>query len=184
MDRRTFLGAALLTGCGSGADMGREYELVASPQMREHKQVYDWGVEGEWTPTLTFGTPGDLAISYAFDRAGRYRRQGEIVDASFTVASTSFTHTTGSGSILITGLPFAPLNVASNGSPGIVSWEGITKANYTHLTLYAAVVSSIPALRLVMSGSGQARAFLVAADMPSGGNVVLIGTVRYIISEA
>ena len=180
MDRRTFLGAALLTGCGSGADMGREYELVASPQMREHKQVYDWGIEGDWTPVLTFFTPGDLAITYS-PSLGRYRRQGQIVEVMFTIVTGSFTHTTASGAARITGLPFTIQTFDISG-PGAVKWQGITAANYTQMTTSPAITPT--GIALVMSGSAQNTLVVGVTQMPSGGSVSLFGSLRYIATDA
>lgn len=61
------------------------------------------GVEN-WTPTLTCTTPGNLSVSYT-TRVGKLTRVGRFVVASINVVTSSFTWTTASGSIGITGLP-------------------------------------------------------------------------------
>jgi hypothetical protein len=83
-----------------------EYTLQPSPILRQSKQVYGSGVEGDWTPAFTFATPGDLATSYSF-RVGRYIRLGDVVTVFFDVLCTAgnFTHSTASGALRITGLP-------------------------------------------------------------------------------
>lgn len=62
--------------------------------------------EGTWTPSVSFETPGDLSVSYTSARLGAYTRVGRKVTVTCTFVTSSFTHTTASGHLLITGLPF------------------------------------------------------------------------------
>jgi hypothetical protein len=132
--------------------------------------------EGTWTPALTFETPGDLAITYAAQR-GSYTRIGDMVICEFAIVTSLFTHTTASGQVSITGLPFAGVSISGYRSSGAGTWGGITKANYTDIICQAENGLSI--LELRASGSAQSSAGVTAADMPTGGNVALRFTIAY-----
>lgn len=180
MNRRLFLSTPLLlTACG-GTEM--EYQIQPTPQLRTSKNVYAQGVEGRWTPVVTFTTPGDLAIQYAV-QAGTYRKEGNKSFIDFMIETTAggITHTTASGALNITGLPFASLtqnwgNVTA--SYGTLSWSGITKANYTHIIPQIAA-NGATTMQLTASGSGQAFSLVVAADVPTGGTLRLAGNAEY-----
>lgn len=58
---------------------------------------------GDFTPTLTFASPGDLSVSYA-TQAGAYWRIGDLVIALVHVAVTPV-YGTASGQLRIAGLP-------------------------------------------------------------------------------
>jgi hypothetical protein len=60
---------------------------------------------GLWTPTITFATPGDLAVSYAAQVGNRYK-VGRLVNLNFSLTFTP-TYLTASGGILIGGFPDA-----------------------------------------------------------------------------
>lgn len=75
--------------------------------------------EGTWTPTLTFATPGDLAVTYS-TQSGFYTKIGRFVSIQCNVAASSFTHTTASGQFRISGLPFVPA-ISSSGSVGFTN---------------------------------------------------------------
>jgi hypothetical protein len=131
--------------------------------------------EGTWTPTFTFDTPGDL--SRTFDaQLGAYTKIGRVVLLQLDLSTSAFTHTTASGSLNITGAPFTTVASPAITPRGALAWQGITKANYTDL--YLAAANSLGATLLVQaSGSGQAVVVIAAADMPTGGSVVLRGTI-------
>lgn len=135
--------------------------------------------EGTWTPVLTFATPGDVSVTYS-EQIGDYVKIGKLVLATFNITTSAFTHTTASGLCNVTGLPFqaggtSPMRMMSG-----LNWAGITKANYTDIC--ARVDSGNSLVVLGASGSGQAISTVSAADMPTGGTVVLRGTVTYIAS--
>lgn len=133
--------------------------------------------EDVWTPTLTFATPGDLNVAYsATGRHGSYTKIGRLVVAQAVIVTTTFTHSTASGALQVTGLPFTAANV-NDLTQGSVSWQGVTKANYTHLS--ARVGANTTTVVFDMSGSAQNRAGLTTADLPTGGSVILSFTVTY-----
>ena len=175
MNRRDcFALPLILAGCG-GSDM--EYEIQPSPSLRTSKSIFPGVSVGVWTPVLTFNTPGDLSVSYnAAERKGYVFRFGELIFVFFQITTTAFTHTTASGQLQITGLPFTPSG--SRGlSNGNCSWRGITKAGYTDIT--PLINPDDPFFVLIASGSGQVVSQVVAADMPSGGTVELSGGLIY-----
>lgn len=120
--------------------------------------------EGTWTPVLTFLTPGDLSVAYSV-QAGKYTKVGREVFIKGSIRTSTFTHTTASGEVQITGLPFA----SSSLTMGSTNWRGITKANYTDVS--CRVNSSATLLNMQASGSAQTTAIVNAADMPTGGTV-------------
>lgn len=134
--------------------------------------------EGNWTPALSFVTPGNLSVGYQF-QTGRYTKIGRLVVASFAISTSSFTFSTATGNLVVNGLPFSSVNDANYRSYASVLYSGITKAGYTQVT--AGVSGNVNQLLFGASGSGVAQAFITAADMPSGGSVLLIGTIPYIV---
>lgn len=131
--------------------------------------------EGTWTPTLTFATPGDLSVTYS-SRIGIYTKIGRMVYITFWVSTSAFTHTTASGTCSITGLPFTSSS-ATFGGAGLSQWNGVTKANYTDIG--ARIATSSSSFVFQASGSGQVSSSLAAADIPTGGSLVFIGSFHY-----
>lgn len=133
-------------------------------------------VEGTWTPALTFSTPGDLSVTHTV-QSGLYRRIGNIIVASFQINTSAFTHSTASGNLTVTGLPVTVVTDASSLSHGSVMWEGITKANFTNVTMVAS--SNTTTAIFVACGSGQDVSSIAVADVPSGGTPRFRGTLVY-----
>ncbi len=132
--------------------------------------------EGTWTPTLTFDTAGDQSIAYT-SQDGDYERIGKIMVATFQIVTSTFTHTTASGNLRISGLPATSANNGNN-SGAAVRWGGITKANYTSVTARLQPNTSI--LDFSINASAQAPDIVDAADVPTAGTVVLVGTIVYL----
>lgn len=128
--------------------------------------------ESNWTPVLTFSTPGNLAVTYTA-QTGQCTKVGRRVSLTMRLDLSSFTYTTASGTLTITGLPFAPAAT----SIGVVRFGGINKAGYTQVALQ--VAGAATSATLVASGMGAAPASVVAADVPSGGSVTLWASITY-----
>lgn len=70
----------------------------------------EWGFKSyapapvAWTPTLTFAVPGDLSVAYT-TRAGWYWRLGNIFYVQAQIETSTWTWTTASGSLKVTGFP-------------------------------------------------------------------------------
>jgi hypothetical protein len=131
---------------------------------------------GTWTPSFTFATPGDLSVSYS-SRSGTYHKVGDLVFANFVIVTSAFTHTSASGQAQITGLPFTSSSVTGNEASGTVTWAGITKTNYTQVITRLSAGGDLITLRIM--GSGQTNDNVDVADMPTGGTVVLVGSINY-----
>lgn len=126
-----------------------------------------------WTPAITFDTAGDLSVAYS-NQTGVYTKIGELVIASFAIITSTFTHTTASGKIRVTGLPFTP----NTGTiPGSVLYSGFTSAGYE--TIIPLTTTSQSYLIFNKCGSGVAQTNASAADFPTGGTVVLVGQITY-----
>lgn len=146
------------------------FALVAATQLSDYSV-------STWSPVLTFDTPGDLNVVYSADRAATCFRLGNFVFASFQLTASTFTHSTGTGNVRVTGLPFtagqSPMRFMSP-----LNWSGITKANYTDIV--ARIDAGTAYVILSASGSGQPLAQVTTADMPSGGTPTLRGGVIYL----
>jgi hypothetical protein len=129
-----------------------------------------------WTPVITFATPGNLAITYS-SQIGRCVKIGNLVIGRYNVATSAFTHTTASGGLMITGLPFAHITLAGSGDFSPLNWQGITKAGYT--SIMGIIGSGASAMTFNACGSGVAISPVSATDTPSGGNVTLQGSFAY-----
>lgn len=132
--------------------------------------------EGTWTPVLTFATPGDLSVTYA-NQAGFYTKIGREVILRFAMSTATFTHSTASGNLQITGLPFTSSSTTGAVSEGALRWSGINKASYTDC--YVTIGLGVTLLGIGTAGMGQVAASVMATDMPSGGTVLLFGQVTY-----
>jgi hypothetical protein len=132
--------------------------------------------EGTWTPVLTFATPGDLSVVYSV-LVGTYTQVGRLRFLTLDLVTSTFTHTTASGNLNITGCPFTSMNSPAATYRGSLQWTGITKANYTEAIF--ALANNSATLLVQMSGSGQAVATVSTGDMPTGGTVQLRGNITF-----
>lgn len=130
----------------------------------------------DWTPVLTFSTPGNVSVAYTV-QVGKGKKVGTEVTLWGHIVTSSFTHTTASGECRITGSPYTSLAVTGYVPRGACSWSGVTKANYTHIQ--AAMVQSSAIVNFYCSGSGQAIDTLNFGDMPTGGAVQLHFTITF-----
>lgn len=133
---------------------------------------------GDVTMALTCATPGDLVATAT--GAGRYTRKGRLCTVEFELITSTFTHTTASGIVRLTGLPFPALGARTDF--GVLGgFAGITKANYTQFNLRTNAGQSY--LGIYAGGSAQAIANLAITDMPTGGSVLLLGSITYIVDD-
>lgn len=132
--------------------------------------------EGTWTPVFTFATAGDLSVSYT-TRVATYIKIGQLTNVSFDIVTSAFTHSTASGVAEITGLPFTALTLTGLSFLGTLQFQGITKSGYTQMN--SEILSGGSLVVFNASGSAQFGANLSASDFPTGGNVVLKGTISY-----
>lgn len=127
-----------------------------------------------WTPVLTCSTPGNLTIAYS-RQIGVIHRVGPLILIQFDIQTSTFTHTTASGEIRITGLPITAINLGV--FPGAFIYQGITKASFTQ---FAPVLgSSSQEILIEACGSGQTKVSLVITELPTAGSVRLQGSLLY-----
>lgn len=121
---------------------------------------------GVWTPEMTFATPGDLSVAYA-SQDGSYNIEGRMFHFTWRINCTP-THTTASGPVRITGLPFAcasddivifPLQL---GNPGIEYAAG--GRSY----VFGYVSSGWTELRMVATGDFLSSMSIAADDFATG----------------
>jgi uncharacterized membrane protein YfcA len=128
-----------------------------------------------WTPALTFATPGDLAVSYS-TREGTYVKTGDLVTVWFNILTSAFTHTTASGHLRITGLPFTAASGITYFA-GSAAISGITQANYTQWT--PIVQNGTAYVVFLSTGQGQSESS-VGTDVATTGSTLLIrGSLTY-----
>ena len=136
-------------------------------------QLLNWYEEGTWTPALSASTPGNFTPTYTVQEGG-YTRVGRLVTAIGRIYLSSFTNTTGSGDLFITGLPFTASGYYSAGG---LNYAGVTKAGYTQFTPFA--TPSQTYLRIDCSASATALATLQVTDLTGGGSPYFLFTVTY-----
>jgi len=154
-------------------------ELVTASMLNTHLRDnlnYLYGGDyGNWTPSITFDTAGNLNVAYT-TRFGIYAKMSKLVVCHGNILTSTFTHSTASGGLRITGLPFPVLSTNDVAGGGLI-WRGITKANYTHVT--PIIQGSTTSMYLSISGSGQTPATVSVGDMPTAGTVQLVFTMTY-----
>lgn len=148
-----------------------QLKFPATQNASSNANTLDDYEEGTWTPAITFATPGDLNVVYS-EQAGVYTKVGLSVILTYGVQTSTFTHTTAAGALRISGLPFTiPAGIGFFGS---TTFNNITKAGYTQISPRG--IASTSLVDFNASGSGVAGASIVAADCPTGGVLVLRGT--------
>lgn len=130
-----------------------------------------------WTPTVTFETPGDLAVNYSI-RVGTYNKTGNLYTLFFSILTSSFTHSTANGLLQITGIPAASVAAGSTlyytGSAAI---SGMTLADYTQFTPVILAGTSI--INVVATAQGQNESSLGSGSVPSGATLLIRGSISY-----
>ena len=129
--------------------------------------------EGTWTPAVTFATAGNLVVVYT-TQGGDYTKIGRMVTLTLNIVTSTFTHTTASGEVRVSGVPFG-CNVAND---GLWMGEGITKANYTQFSMHLDGGADVIMAGRAM-GSGQLYTSVNAADMPTGTTKIIFVTHTY-----
>ena len=148
---------------------GIDFSATAGTGTSELLDDYE---EGTWTPVLTFATAGDVSVTYG-QQTGTYVKIGKLVVLKCRVTTSAFSHSTASGALRITGLPFS----ATNRTLNPIAFNGITKANYTTISSQIDTGSSISTF--IASGSGQSQGSVLASDVPTGGSPILQFVIAY-----
>lgn len=175
---KTFSGSStvvqgLLNLSASGAG---QVQFPATQNASAGANVFDDYEEGTCTFALTFDTPGNLSIAYAA-QVGSYTKIGNFCRATCNIQTSTFTHTTASGQLQLTGYPFAAANVTSNQHYGCLDFSGITKATYTQFTVFLNANATTGGV--IAGGTAVARDPVAASNMPTGGTVHIRFTMCY-----
>ena len=156
---------------------GKGIDFSATPGTGTSELLADYET-GTWTPVLTFATPGDLAVTYnANQQTGTYTIIGDRIVIAFAVGTSSFTYTTASGNLQLTGLPYTAKLVSGIQNIGSTVFGGITKAGYTQIV--PRVNSNTSLVDFIASGSGVVQGNVTSTDVPTTSSVVLRGTLVY-----
>ncbi len=138
-------------------------------------RLFNSDASGTWTPALTFATPGNLSVAYS-TQVGTWRRQGSIWLLDFTIITSTFTHTSASGNLHLTGSPVLPVLPAVLTNNGSLAFQGITKVGYTQITPQMA--NADPIMVFMASSSALGVSYVAAADCPTGTTKIIIGSIR------
>lgn len=133
---------------------------------------------GVWTPTLTFATPGNLVVAYT-TRVGTYSRIGKEVTLRWSILTSTFTHTTASGSMRITGSPFtanADLNYY-----GVLSWQVLNLGGLGHTFVIPRLPASSNIIDFIASGNNVSVSAITNASAPTGSTMILAGALTLIV---
>ena len=129
-------------------------------------------VEGIWTPSLTFTTPGDQSLGAYSRRGGIFTKNGNLVYYSFIV-QVVITHTTASGHLAVSGFPFTGLSTEGVFYVGTASVQGVnapeSQPNMEQLQTFMRGSENL--FKLSFSGLGEGVNEVIAVNVPSGGDV-------------
>lgn len=154
---------------------GKGIDFSATPGTGTSELLADYE-EGDWTPGISFATPGDLSVAYS-TQFGSYTRVGNRVILSFQLITSTYTYTTASGNLRLTGIPFTSATTTGSFNTGNLIYQGITKVGYTQIC--PTLGANATFMNLQCSGSGVAVASVATTDIPSGSAVILRGTMTY-----
>lgn len=133
--------------------------------------------EASWTPVFTFGTPGNLSVSYSV-QFGSYTRIGSVVYYMFVVGCTP-TFTTSSGEAQITGLPLTCIGVSFPGSVLGTSTNMTYPAGTT--VAYTNVQASSTLIVLSAAGSTVSSTAFSTANFVTGQSLSLTAAGYYFV---
>lgn len=156
----------------SGASAG-QIKFPATQNASANANTLDDYEEGTWTPTVSATVAGNLSVAYSV-RVGAYTKIGRLVTVNFVIVTSSFTHTTASSLLLMTGLPFT--STSDSGGAGCL-YGGVNKAGYTSVAPF--VNSGTSQAYFNCAGMGVAGDNIQITDCPTAGTLQLSGQFSY-----
>lgn len=157
------------------ATAGLAGSLSAADKSKLDQLVYD---PNTWTPTLSFDVPGNLNVVYS-TRVGIYTRIARQILLQFYIATSTFTWTTSTGNLIITGVPFTP-TASLPEQVGVITWTGLSMPGF--MELVPRVLPAAPGvIQFVTAGSGTGRSVLNTTSTTSGTNIFITGTISFTI---
>lgn len=135
---------------------------------------------GSWQPEFICETPGDLDIAYTV-QSGNYTQLGNIIIASFTLVTSTFTHSTASGSIAITGFPVSSADTSAGRWTCPLAYQGIGASD--HVYVFGYMEEDSTTMLIKQAGPGESIEDIDITDLPSAGAVIFSGTLTYMIES-
>jgi hypothetical protein len=128
--------------------------------------------EGTFVPALAYSTAGTASFGYSA-QTGHYVKVGDIVHFQLNVRLNAFTKGTGSGTPLVTGLPFTAYNTGGYASAGL----SIRLYGWTFNNIPVAAVTDNATYVSVVTMSSNSALYDIS-DPGSGSMIWLTGTYR------
>ncbi len=154
-------------------------DLVAHIDNNTLTYEHDYS-EGVWTPTITFSTPGDLSTTYT-TQVGTWTRKGDDITLRCTIETSTFVHTTSSGNLEISGIPFM-----CSSTPGLSlvgsyagSNAGDDQSGLVSITPF--ISNGNNTIRLYASRTSGPPATLQAGSTQSGENIEMHISINYTV---
>lgn len=125
-------------------------------------ELFDDYEEGTWTPT--YGTTNsDLAnySTFGSSRQGKYTKVGDIVTVYCSIATQNAASISGTGRIIITGLPFAP---SCNANAGIKCVVLTTDNRFTNPPSFGEILNGQTQISLYKTSNMNSANALTVAD--------------------
>ena len=116
-----------------------------------------------FTPTVTFGTPGDLTVAYSINSAF-YIQIGSLVYFSMVLRFTP-TYTTASGNIIFSGLVITPSATVTNIWDAVITDGATWPVGCTQI--YANQISTSSNIQLVGIGSATNGSNFTTTNFPT-----------------
>ena len=127
---------------------------------------------GQFSPTFSFETPGDLSLSAYASQEGYYWRVGPLLHFTLRLEVTP-TFSTASGDVVIGGLPYPCVS----GDVFLCAAQ-LSNANVTFPTgrtdVVAYIDNALSYLKIILQGSAVAADGLEVAHLTSGGTTGII----------
>ncbi len=130
-----------------------------------------------WTPTVTFATPGDVGVVYNV-RTANYSRIGNILVVNFNI-NFDLTYTTAAGAFQITGLPAA--NNATVVATGTAISGSTTIYPVGATNILSTIAASASLITITPSGSASSFAPLSVTQLTTGATYAFSGTITYMV---
>jgi hypothetical protein len=168
---QTIVNGNLVIGtAGKGIDFSID---PSAPGMTS--ELLDDYEEGTWTPAISLA--GGAATVVYTNQVGFYTKIGNRVSFSAFITTSTWTHALTANELLMS-LPIAP----SSSPAQIASFNcalNFTKANYTQVTPY--ITTAFWSSNVIFAANGSGRPFdgIVASNVPSGTNIVLVVSGEY-----
>ena len=110
------------------------------------------GESSTFTPSITFATVGDLAVTYT-TQTGRYQVSGNRCFFDIVLLTSAFTYTTSAGAFRLAGFPFSGAAASGTNYSSVGYFRGFTLAAYTSLSFAKNAADTIGTFYLSEQGA-------------------------------